>query len=75
MITSAIQISETLNVLLKETGEECGRTLRLLSQIEIEDLTHEQLAGILTELAVSFVHLHAHTGGLQELINDEIERL
>lgn len=75
MSAAVIQISETLSVLLKETGEECGRTLKLLSQIEIEDLTHEQLAGILSELAVSFVHLHAHTEGLQELINDEIEGL
>jgi hypothetical protein len=75
MSTLTIQISETLSVLLKELGEECSRTLKLLSQIEVEDLTHEQLAGILTELAVSAVHLNAHTDGLQELINDEIEKL
>lgn len=75
MNTSVIQINETLRVLLKELGDECSRTLKLLSQVEIEDLTHEQLAGILTELAVSVVHLHTHTDGLQELINDEIERL
>ncbi|MBI4689591.1 MAG: hypothetical protein HY754_04920 [Nitrospirae bacterium] len=75
MNTSVILISETLNILLKELSEECGRTLKLLSQIEIEDLTQEQLAGILTELAVSVVHLNVHTEGLQELINDEIEKL
>ncbi|HAK87960.1 MAG TPA: hypothetical protein DCP24_02595 [Nitrospiraceae bacterium] len=75
MSTLAIQTSETLGVLLKELGEECSKTLKLLSQIEVEELTHEQLAGILSELAVSAVHLHAHTDGLQDIINDEIEKL
>jgi len=75
MIASAIQINKTLSILLKELGEECGRTVKLLSRIDVEDLTQEQIAGILTELAVSAVHLNAHTAGLQELINDEIERL
>lgn len=70
-----IILNETLSVLLKELAEECQETLKLISQIQIKDLSAEQIASILSELAVSAVHLHAHTDGLQDLINDEIERL
>lgn len=70
-----IVLSETITELLKELGEECNKTLKLLSQLEIEGLAPEQVANILAELGAAVVHLHAHTDGLQELINDEIERL
>lgn len=74
-VTSDIVLTETITELLKELGEECSKTLKLLSQLEIEGLTSEQVANILAELGAAAVHLHAHTDGLQELINDEIERL
>lgn len=70
-----IVLSETITELLKELGEECNKTLKLLSQLEIEGLAPEQVANILAELGAAVVHLNAHTDGLQELINDEIERL
>ena len=61
--------------LTKELGEVGSRVLKLLSQLEVEGLSTEQAAGILAELGAEVVHLQAHTDGLQELINDEIERL
>jgi hypothetical protein len=70
-----LTLNETLLTLLEELGEECQKTLKLLAQLETKELTAEQLASILSELAVSIVHLHAHTEGLQDEINDEIERL
>lgn len=70
-----IALSRTLLVLLKELSEECQDTLKLISHLEIKDLTAEQVASILSELAVSVTHLHVHTENLQDLINDEIERL
>lgn len=70
-----IAINETLSILLQELAKECQETLKLISQLQIKDLSAEQISTILSELAVSTVHLHAHTEGLQDLINDEIERL
>lgn len=70
-----ITINETLSVLLKELSEECQETLKLITQLQVKDLSAEQIASILSYLAVSSVHLHTHTAGLQDLINDEIERL
>jgi len=68
-------IGETLSILLNELKEECLQTLKLLSQLETRDLTAEQMSSILSELAVSTVHLNAHTEGIQDKINDEIEQL
>ncbi len=68
-------LDERLLILLEELGEECQQTLKLMSQLETKELTPGQLAHILSELAVSIVHLNAHTEGLQDEINDEIERL
>jgi K+/H+ antiporter YhaU regulatory subunit KhtT len=70
-----IAINETLSILLQELAKECQETLKLISQLQIKDLSAEQISTILSELAVSTVHLHTHTEGLQDLINDEIERL
>ena len=70
-----VTLNETLSSLLKELSEECQETLKLVAQLQVKDLSAEQVASILSELAVSTVHLHAHTAGLQDLINDEIERL
>ncbi|MBE0426229.1 MAG: hypothetical protein IBX72_06245 [Nitrospirae bacterium] len=70
-----IILNETLSILLKELAEECQEALKLILQLQVKGLSSEQIASILSELAVSTVHLHAHTAGLQDLINDEIERL
>ncbi|MFZ6016719.1 MAG: hypothetical protein ACOYU0_03725 [Nitrospirota bacterium] len=70
-----IILNETLSILFKELAKECQEALKLISQLQVKDLSAEQIASILSELAVSAVHLHAHTDGLQDLINEEIERL
>lgn len=70
-----ITLNGTLSILLRELAEECQETLKLISQLQVKDLSSDQIASILSDLAVSAVHLHTHTEGLQDLINDEIERL
>ena len=68
-------LSENMTTLMAELGEVCAHVQKLLSQLEVEGLSAEQAAGILAELGSEVVHLHAHTDGLQEIINDEIEKL
>ena len=68
-------VNETLSRLLEELGEECQNTLKLLAQLELSQLTPDQVGDILGELTGAIVHLHVHTKGLQELIGDELERL
>jgi len=68
-------LSETMTELTRELGDVCAHVQKLLSQLEVEGLSAEQAASILAELGAEVVHLHAHTDGLQELINDEIEKL
>jgi len=70
-----VELNKPLTVLLKELAEECQETLKLITQLEVKDLSEDQISSILSRLAVSVVHLHAHTEGLQDLINDEVERL
>lgn len=68
-------LSETMVKLTTELGEVCAHVQKLLSQMEVDGLTAEQAASILAELGAEVVHLHAHTDGLQEIINDELEKL
>ncbi len=70
-----IVLSETLKALLDELGEECQNILRLLAQLQVNGLRSEQVEDILAELTASIVHLHVHTADLQDVINDELERL
>jgi hypothetical protein len=68
-------VSETLATMLTELGVVCAHLQKLLSQLEVEGLSNEQAAGVLAELGAEVAHLQAHTDGLQDIINDEIEKL
>ncbi|NER79271.1 MAG: hypothetical protein F6K42_06745 [Leptolyngbya sp. SIO1D8] len=48
----AIQ-NETLRVLVQELGDECGRVLELIQQLQLPDLQDSQKADILAELIAS----------------------
>lgn len=70
-----IEIDKTLMDLLEELERECYNVIKLVTQLKINCLTHEQIEDILSELATSVVHLHAHTDGLDDLIDDQLEKL
>ncbi|NCJ08652.1 hypothetical protein GS597_19500 [Synechococcales cyanobacterium C] len=67
---------ERLRVLIKELGDECGRVLELIHQLQLSGLQDDQKAEILAELAASTIHLHTHCDDdLQTSLADELERL
>ena len=71
----AIQ-DETLRVLIRELGDECGRVLELIHQLQLPGLQDGQKAEILAELSASTIHLHTHCDDeLQTSLADELERL
>lgn len=73
--TLAIQ-DKTLNVLIRELGDECGRVLELIHQLQLPELQDGQKADILAELIASAVHLNSHCGeDFQDSLADELERL
>lgn len=57
--------------LLLELKEECEKFLRLLSELEDENLSEDQMEELLGELDVSIIHLHTHTEGLVELLDED----
>lgn len=71
-IDKPLNVNSTLSTLLTELGEECDNVLFLLSQLKLSNLTDDQKGDILAELIGSVCHLHVHTDGLPELIEDEI---
>lgn len=67
---------ETLRSLVRELGDECGRVLALIHQLQIPGLQDNQKADILAELTASAVYLHTHCDdAFQDLLGDELERL
>lgn len=56
--------------LLLELKGECARFLRLLSQLEDQELPEDQIEELLGELDVSIIHLHTHTDGLVEILDE-----
>ena len=73
--TLAIQ-DKTLNVLIRKLGDECGRVLELIHQLQLPELQDSQKADILAELIASAVHLNSHCSeAVQVSLADELERL
>jgi hypothetical protein len=58
-------------ILLEELGEECQRILKLLAQLELPGLQEEQVDPLLGELSAAILHLHEHTRGLDEQLDQE----
>lgn len=54
---------------LAELGEECARVLLLLQELAKRRAAGKRVSVVLTDLGTSIVHLHAHTGGLDELVD------
>ena len=57
-------------VLFDELKEECLRYIKLLSQLELEDLTEDQKDEILGEMTASLTHLNVHSGLLKKEIEE-----
>ncbi|MGB3202149.1 MAG: hypothetical protein WBA99_14690 [Nodosilinea sp.] len=73
--TLAIQ-DKTLKVLVRELGDECGRVLELVHQLQLPGLQDSQKADILAELVSSAILLNSHCGeDFQNLLSDELEQL
>ena len=54
---------------LAELGEECARVLLLLQRLAKARTGRRDCSDILGELSATVLHLHAHTQGLDELID------
>ncbi|MFN3476950.1 MAG: hypothetical protein ACK4Z6_05290 [Candidatus Methylomirabilales bacterium] len=67
----ASSLSPRTVTLLTELGEECQRVLKLLAQLEMPGLREAQVEAILGELSAAVLHLHEHTRGLNEIINED----
>ncbi len=63
-------LSPRIADLLEELGEECQRVLKLLAQLELPGLQEEQVDDLLGELSAAILHLHEHTRGLDELLDE-----
>ena len=71
----AIQ-DKTLRVLIRELGDECGRVLELIHQLQLPGLQDDQIAEILAELSAATIHLHTHCDDVyQTSLADELEQL
>ena len=55
---------------LAELGEECARVLLLLQRLARARMQHRDVSEVLGELSAIVTHLHAHTKGLDELIDN-----
>lgn len=69
---TAAKIHETAPVEseLAELGEECARVLLLLQRLAKARAQKKDCSEILGELSATVLHLHAHTKGLDEVIDD-----
>ncbi|MGG6238835.1 hypothetical protein ACQ4N7_09355 [Nodosilinea sp. AN01ver1] len=75
--TRALAIQDkTLKALIRELGDECGRVLELVHQLQLPGLQDSQKADILAELVSSAIHLSSHCGeDFQNLLSNELEQL
>jgi hypothetical protein len=66
----------TLRVLIRELGDECGRVIELIHQLQLPGLKDTQKADILAELIASSIHLNSHCDqSFQDSLSDELEQL
>ncbi|TAN45597.1 MAG: hypothetical protein EPN22_02225 [Nitrospirae bacterium] len=71
-VAAAYTQNNALNEELDELASICRNTLSIMSALNAGYISHEKIKDALSDLAVEIVHLHAHSDGLQDLINDEI---
>ena len=57
------------SVLLAELEESCQQVLKLFARLETPGLSEKQVDELLGELSALIVHMHAHTRGLDKIID------
>jgi len=55
------KLSPTLTTLLNELRDECLSAIKLIHQLNIENLTEEQIEDVLCDLTASITHLQTHS--------------
>ncbi len=69
MATSvATKIENTLKVMLNELKDECLTCMKLINQLELDNLSEEQLEELLGELTASVTHLNTQSDNIKEEI-------
>jgi len=69
MATSvATKIENTLKVMLNELKDECLTCIKLINQLELDNLSEEQLEELLGELTASVTHLNTQSDNIKEEI-------
>lgn len=63
-------INETLEGLLLELKEECENFIKLMNQLELENLTKEQIEEVLGEIMAAVVSLEVHSEHAKEEIDN-----
>lgn len=63
-------INRTLSVMLDELRDECLRCIKLINQLELDNLTEEQVDEILGDLTASVAHLNIHS----ETVKEELDK-
>ena len=64
------KIDETLKAMIKELKDECLKCVKLVNQLELENLTEEQIDEILGELTASVTHLNTQSQSVKEEIEE-----
>jgi hypothetical protein len=68
--TAKVHETDPIEGELAELGEECARVLLLLQRLAKARALRRDCSDILGELSAIVLHLHAHTKGLDELIDE-----
>lgn len=69
------RLSKTLSVLLDELEEECLKVIKLTEGLRIENLTEGQIENMLGELSVSVTHLKVHSEQVEQVIEEELDKI
>ncbi|HDH04964.1 MAG TPA: hypothetical protein ENH01_04525 [Nitrospirae bacterium] len=64
----ATKIENTLKVMLNELKEECLTCIKLTNQLELDNLSEEQIEELLGELTASVTHLNTQSDNIKEEI-------
>ena len=62
------KIENTLKVMLNELKEECLTCIKLTNQLELDNLSEEQIEELLGELTASVTHLNTQSDNIKEEI-------
>ncbi len=69
MATSvSTKIENTLKVMLNELKDECLTYIKLTNQLELDNLSEEQIEELLGELTASVTHLNTQSDNIKEEI-------